>query len=36
MIMLFNQLLDMPHLTGEGVILTNDKMLTKRDVNQLS
>ena len=31
MIMLFNQLLDMPHLSGGWIILT--EMLTNRDVN---
>ena len=33
MIMLFNQLLDMPPLSGGWIILTNEKMLTNRDVN---
>ena len=28
MIKLFNQLLDMPHLSGGWIILTKDKMLT--------
>jgi hypothetical protein len=34
MIMLFNPLLDMPHLSGGWIILINDKMLTNRDVNE--
>jgi hypothetical protein len=33
MIMQFNQLLDMPHLSGGCIILTKDKILTNRDVN---
>jgi hypothetical protein len=32
--MLFNQLIDMPHLSGGWIILKNDKMLTNRDVNR--
>ena len=34
MTMLFNYLIDMPHLSGVQVILTKDKMLTNRDVNK--
>jgi hypothetical protein len=34
MIMLFNQLLDVPHLSGGWIILTRDKMLTNRDINK--
>jgi hypothetical protein len=35
MIMLFNQLLDMPHLSGGWIILlTNKEMLTNRNVNK--
>lgn len=34
MIMLFNQLLDIPHLSGGWIILTKDKMLTNWDVNK--
>ena len=33
MIMLFNQFIDMPHMSGGWIILTNDKMLTNRDVD---
>ena len=32
MIMLFIQLLDMPHLSGEWIILAKGEMLTNRDV----
>jgi hypothetical protein len=35
MIVLFNQFLFMPHLSGGWIILTKDKMLTNMDVNKL-
>ena len=34
MIMLFNQLLDIPHLSGGWIILAKEKMLTNRNVNK--
>ena len=35
MIMLFNQLLDMPHLSGGWIIFDKGEMLTNMDVNKL-
>ena len=34
MIMLFNQLLDMPHLSGGWIILAKGEMIKNRDVNK--